>query len=95
MLLAKKLMALSLDNIVPIGIQLVKQHWSESTMATLKEIWDNKGLTIEEVAAKADVSIQTVYRINRGQHVSLKSLRRVCQALDITIEQYKALEKGS
>jgi len=62
-------------------------------MSTLKEIWDNQGLTIEEVAARADVSIQTVYRINRGQHVSLKSLRRVCQALGITIEQYKALDK--
>jgi len=64
-------------------------------MATLKEVWESKGLTIEEVAAKADVSTQTVYRINRGQHVLFKSLRRVCQAIGITVEEYKALEKSS
>jgi DNA-binding Xre family transcriptional regulator len=64
-------------------------------MATLKEVWEGKGLSVEEVAAKADVSTMTVYRINKGQHVSFKSLRRVCQAIGITVEEYKALDKGS
>jgi DNA-binding Xre family transcriptional regulator len=64
-------------------------------MATLKEVWEGKGLSVEEVAAKADVSTMTVYRINKGQHVSFKSLRRVCQAIGITVEEYKALDKGN
>lgn len=62
-------------------------------MATLKEIWQEKGMTAEEVAVQADVSSKTVYRINAKEHVSPRSLRRVLKVLDISLEDYRKLVK--
>jgi transcriptional regulator with XRE-family HTH domain len=60
-------------------------------MKTLRELWTSKGLTEEDIAVKADVSLRTVSRANKGQHVSTRMLRRVCTALDITVEQYRIM----
>lgn len=60
-------------------------------MKTLREIWTSMGLTQEEVAVKADVSMRSVYRANHGMHMSVRHLRRVCEALGITLDEYKAM----
>lgn len=62
-------------------------------MTTLKDIWQHKGLTAEELAVQADVSSKTVYRINKKEHVSPRSLRRVLKILDISIDDYRNLSK--
>lgn len=57
----------------------------------LKQLWMLNNVTEEEIAVKADVSVRTVSRINNGHKVQLRSLRRVCAAVGIPIEQYHEL----
>ena len=64
-------------------------------MKTIKELWVSKGMTEEDVAVKADVSIRTVSRINKGDKVQTRMLRRVCTALGISVDEYnKMYSKG-
>lgn len=60
-------------------------------MKTLKEVWVSKGMTEEDVAVKADVSVRTVSRINKGEKVQTRMLRRVCTALGLSVEEYNKM----
>lgn len=60
-------------------------------MKTIKELWVSKGMTEEDVAVKADVSIRTVSRINKGDKVQTRMLRRVCTALGISVDEYNKM----
>ncbi len=59
---------------------------------TIRQIRENQGLSAEELAVKAGVSAQTVYRIERGkQPVGRVYVARVCRALGVDIKDVEGL----
>lgn len=58
---------------------------------TIKEFRENQGLTVSELANKAGISQQTVYRIEAGQPVSRVYVAKVCRALGISIEEVESV----
>lgn len=58
---------------------------------TIREIRENQGLSVEALAVKANVSAQTVYRIEQGKAVSRVYVARVCIALGTSIPQVEGL----
>lgn len=58
---------------------------------TIREIRENQGLTPTQLAAKANVSAQTVYRIERGDPVGRVYIARVCNALGVKMEDVSGL----
>ena len=59
---------------------------------TLKDIWEARDMTPEDVASKAGISIGTVWRANRKERLYPKNQRDLCAALGLTKEQYEALD---
>lgn len=58
---------------------------------TIRQIRENQGLSVEELAVRAGVSAQTVYRIEQGKPVSRVYVARVCNALGVSIAQVEGL----
>jgi DNA-binding Xre family transcriptional regulator len=50
------------------------------------ELLEERGITQEELAEKADLHITTVGRLVRdaNDHIALETIRKVCVALDVT-----------
>ena len=62
-------------------------------MTTLRDLWIAKGMSSTQVAGKANISVPTLYRMNRREEpVSLKTINDVCRVLGITRREYDALE---
>ncbi len=55
---------------------------------TLRKLREQKGLTQEKLARLADVSNNTVIKIEAGknQNPTLETLKRLAKALDITVD---------
>ncbi len=61
-------------------------------MATLKDVLIAKKMHVYEVAALADTSVATIYKMYRGEDVNLSSAIKVFDVLDITLEEYRKLD---
>ncbi|MFH1961762.1 MAG: helix-turn-helix transcriptional regulator [bacterium] len=60
----------------------------------IREIRNNLGLTQEQVAEKAEMDFTSIGAAERGiRNLSLKSLHRVAQALEVPIEELVCLPK--
>jgi DNA-binding Xre family transcriptional regulator len=62
----------------------------------LKDVWIERGLTATQVAGKAGISTATLYRMNAkvGPQTRPQTIARVCEILELTIRQYRALVPG-
>ena len=58
---------------------------------TIRQIRESQGLTPTQLAAKANVSAQTVYRIERGDPVGRVYIARVCNALGVKMDEVEGL----
>jgi transcriptional regulator with XRE-family HTH domain len=61
-------------------------------MPTIRQLREDAGLTTTELAAKAGVSVQTLYRIERGEPVSRMYVARVCKALNVAPDMVQGLK---
>jgi DNA-binding Xre family transcriptional regulator len=59
---------------------------------TLKQVWEEKGLSPTEVAGRAGISTTTLYKMNRKERVNSRNIANVCNVLSITRQQYDELE---
>lgn len=61
---------------------------------TLRDIWVAKGMTSYDVASAAKCSVATLYKLNRREDkgIALGIIKRVCSVLELTLDQYDALE---
>jgi DNA-binding Xre family transcriptional regulator len=66
----------------------------EGTTTTLKDLWEIDELTPTECAAKAGISVATLYKMNRKEHVSSSTVGSVCRVLGISRDVYALLAKG-
>lgn len=55
---------------------------------TLKEKWESMSLSAMDVAAMARLSLPTVYKMNKKETVSNRSINDLCKALNITRSEY-------
>ena len=75
---------------------LSKHSTKRDKFVNIRQIRENQGLRVEELAVKAGVSAQTVYRIEQGKPVSRVYVARVCVALGVRIEDVESLNiRGS
>lgn len=59
---------------------------------TLRELRENAGLTVLQLAAKAGVSQSFVYRVEEGKTpVSKVPVVKICKALDVDIKSVEGL----
>lgn len=58
---------------------------------TIKELRENKGWSVSQLAQLAGVSQQTIYRIEAGNAVSRVYVARVCNALNVDINKVDGL----
>lgn len=63
-------------------------------MTTLKDIWESKKLSHTQAAGLADISVGTLYKINRKESVKKRTLLKVLDALKISEQEYEQLEAG-
>ena len=61
---------------------------------TLRELRKSKGLTQEDVAARAGVSLITVQRAERGDRLSANTIASIAAAFDTTAEALMAASSG-
>jgi predicted transcriptional regulator len=61
-------------------------------MTTLRDIWIEQDLTSRDVAKRAHIRHPTLYKMNRKERVSDRTIVKVCKALGITRKQYEALD---
>ena len=54
----------------------------------IKELTDKKGWTFYELAKQTGISANSIYGWNNGAVPSLSNVIKVCEALDITVEQF-------
>lgn len=53
----------------------------------VKKIREEKGLTIEKLAYKAEISARTVNRIEHNKDFRLSNLQKIANALNVSIEE--------
>jgi transcriptional regulator with XRE-family HTH domain len=53
----------------------------------IRAIRESKGLTVEECAATADVSIPTWYHFERGRSIGLDKLPRIAGAMGVRVKE--------
>ncbi len=63
-------------------------------MTTLKDLWENRGISPTQLAAQAGITTPTLYKMNKKERVAAASIVSVCKALGITRKQYDELDKG-
>ena len=66
-------------------------------MSTLRDLWEDKRMTPTEVAGLSRISVTTLYKMNKKNPkdpVSDKTIRNVCKALNISVEDYEKLDPG-
>lgn len=61
-------------------------------MTTLRDLWMSKRLTSTEAAARAGISVPTLYKANRKEVIAERNIIAICQTLGITRAEYDALE---
>lgn len=61
---------------------------------TLRELWEQRGLSPTQVAGQANISTTTLYKMNRKEPVARRTVASVCNVLNISREEYQTLEKG-
>jgi predicted transcriptional regulator len=61
-------------------------------MTTLRDIWIEQDLTSREAAKRAHIRHPTLYKMNRKERVSPRTIVKVCKALGITRAEYDALD---
>ena len=61
-------------------------------MTTLRDLWQRKGMTSTRLAGQAGISVPTLYKMNRKEQVSMRTIDDVCRVLGITRAEYDALE---
>ncbi len=61
-------------------------------MTTLRDLWQQRGMTSTRVAGLAGISVPTLYKMNRKEAVSMRTIEDVCRVLGITRAEYDALE---
>lgn len=59
---------------------------------TLRDLWIWQGLSSRDAAKLAHIRHPTLYKMNRKERVSLRTMVKVCKALGITRAEYDALE---
>jgi DNA-binding Xre family transcriptional regulator len=59
---------------------------------TLREVWEGKGLTATDTAINAGISQTTLYKANRKEFVSRAVVARICQVLELSMEEFEALK---
>jgi len=59
---------------------------------TLRDIWESRGLSPTQVAGLANISATTLYKMNRKEHVSSRTIVDVCKVLGINKEKYESLQ---
>lgn len=52
---------------------------------TLRTLRQDRGLTVEKLAAKADTAAKTIYRIEAGEDCTMRILDRIATALDMDL----------
>ncbi len=55
----------------------------------IKQLREGKGLTQEELAQMADISVRTLQRVERGETPSLETSRALAAALDVSLAVIK------
>lgn len=58
---------------------------------TLRELWEDRGFSPTQVAAQAGITTTTLYKMNRKESVSSRTIASVCHVLNITRDQYREL----
>lgn len=61
-------------------------------MTTLRDIWLARGMTSTRTAGLAGISVPTLYKMNRKEAVSMRTIDDVCRVLGITRAEYDTLE---
>ncbi len=61
-------------------------------MTTLRDIWLQRGMTSTRVAGLAGISVPTLYKMNRKEQVSMRTIDDVCRVLKISRAEYDRLE---
>jgi DNA-binding Xre family transcriptional regulator len=61
---------------------------------TLKDVWEQKGLSPTQVAAQAGISTPTLYKMLHKEKVASRTIADVCRVLGITRKEYDKLEQG-
>lgn len=62
---------------------------------TLKDVWEQKMMSPTQVAGLANISVATLYKINRKERVNARNLASVLQVLGLSRQQYEALAAGN
>lgn len=61
-------------------------------MTTLRDLWIARGMTSTRCAGLAGISTPTLYKMNRKEQVSMRTIDDVCRVLGITRAEYDALD---
>lgn len=61
-------------------------------MTTLRDLWIAQGMTSTRLAGLAGISVPTLYKLNRKERVSMRTIDDVCRVLGITRAEYDSLE---
>jgi DNA-binding phage protein len=62
-------------------------------MTTLRDVWEDRGMSPTRVAGRAGISTTTLYRmLHKEPNISKHSIRKVCEVLRISEEQYDQLQ---
>jgi len=63
-------------------------------MPTLRDVWIEKEMNSTQVAAAADITVATLYRMNRKEKdVRFNKVVAVCKVLGLSLDQYAALDE--
>lgn len=64
--------------------------WRQKEL-TLKEVRENKGLTVRELSSQADVSLSFIYNAESGAKVSKVKVVKLCKVLGVDINTITGL----
>jgi predicted transcriptional regulator len=58
-------------------------------LTKLNDVLKNRGMTVEELAAKSMLSAKSIYNAGKGRGVSLNTAKRIAQSLKLSVSQLK------